>query len=341
MALPAGLEGIGNDHAVLPRLALVCQGSCPLTRVYAVVVEVAGQEAALRYWHVELRQQVRGGIFGIDAFKKVSISWASWGSSGRRGRGRCSASSAALGDRSSVATFRSVPWGAPGRDHVAVDWVDHSEQRMRQLGADLSAIVTIVPEVACGVFPLETPAEFAQRPRAEDGIVCRLEIVVHDQPAIVDQAIPMDRVEDVRIDIHSVCCDEYPARKQLLAHVVRARAEILHDAAAHLPGLRRHHAVLLRSCSRGGILGRDLLEGAQVGMVLEDQRLQSLPVVLLDAKQPVALVDLHIHDLQDVVDLMLDLIALIEGVDGQLLGVVLQSRRQDKDDLRGRHLAHQ
>mmetsp|Transcript_129960 Transcript_129960/g.417143 ORF Transcript_129960/g.417143 Transcript_129960/m.417143 type:complete len:281 (+) Transcript_129960:1346-2188(+) len=76
-------------------------------------------------------------------------------------------------------------------------------------------------------------------------------------------------------------------------------------------------------------------------MLLQDQSLETQSVVLLDAQEVVAFVDLHFHVLQNLVDLHLHVIALIEGVDRQLVGGVLQSRREHEDDLSGWNLPHE
>mmetsp|Transcript_60327 Transcript_60327/g.176336 ORF Transcript_60327/g.176336 Transcript_60327/m.176336 type:complete len:453 (+) Transcript_60327:1191-2549(+) len=76
-------------------------------------------------------------------------------------------------------------------------------------------------------------------------------------------------------------------------------------------------------------------------VLLQQERLQSLAVVLLDAEESVALVHPDVHGLQDVMDLLLHLVAVVEGIHWQLLRGILQPRREDQDDLGGRHLAQE
>merc|ERR1719183_293845 len=100
---------------------------------------------------------------------------------------------------------------------------------MGELGPNLSAVEAVVAQVATALAP-EAAAEFAERARAEDPRVGGPGLVVHDEAAIVDEAVAVDGVEDVRVHVVRVCRDDDTAGEELLGQAEGARAEVLEVA---------------------------------------------------------------------------------------------------------------
>mmetsp|Transcript_47325 Transcript_47325/g.124910 ORF Transcript_47325/g.124910 Transcript_47325/m.124910 type:complete len:219 (-) Transcript_47325:3493-4149(-) len=182
-----------------------------------VVVKIAWQESTLGNGHIEVGQQLRRSIL-LHAVQSVSARHAA----------------AAEGSVFGALPLRRAPRHAARRDHVAVDRVEHAEQGLRQLRADFPAVEAVVPDVPTRVLSPEASRELAQGSSAEDGVVSCLEVVIDDEAAIVNQAVAVHRVEDIRVDINSIRRDEDAARQQLLSESIRGGAHVLHDATPRL-----------------------------------------------------------------------------------------------------------
>jgi hypothetical protein len=82
---------------------------------------------------------------------------------------------------------------------------------MRKLGADLAPVEAIVPQIADGALALESPAELTKGASPEDGIVRGVESLVDNETAVVDEAVAVYGIENIRIHVHRICGDDDPA----------------------------------------------------------------------------------------------------------------------------------
>mmetsp|Transcript_34474 Transcript_34474/g.83219 ORF Transcript_34474/g.83219 Transcript_34474/m.83219 type:complete len:313 (-) Transcript_34474:580-1518(-) len=206
VASAIGLEGVRDDdvlissggHLVLP--ALPC-------RLDVVEVEVPREQPSPRNRHVEPRQEIRqvGGLHLRVGLRRQG------------GHGGFHVQPAALA-RGQVSFFQSRTI-ATCSSYIPVHRIQDAEQRVSQLRPHLSAIEPVVAQVGTASNPV-SPGELAQAPSAEDRGIRGLEIVVHDKPPVVDQPIPVHRIEHVRIHIVGVCGDQNTARQLLLDRAV-------------------------------------------------------------------------------------------------------------------------
>mmetsp|Transcript_103470 Transcript_103470/g.316748 ORF Transcript_103470/g.316748 Transcript_103470/m.316748 type:complete len:398 (-) Transcript_103470:2923-4116(-) len=328
MPLAAGLQRVCDDDSVLLGLGRYHLRVGPFASVNPVVMEVAGQQAALRDGHVEIGQQLGRYLLPVQALQQFRCSGSGAGADGLARSGVCLIQAAGCTAR--------LPRRAPCGGHVAVHGVEDAEQRLRQLGAHLAPIEAIVAEVTFGILAPEAATEFTKRTCAEDGIVGRLEILVDDEPPVVHQAVAMDRIEDVWVHIVGIRGDQDATGQDFLGKARWARAEILHHSATDFGRLAG------QACLRDGRVGLRLAKVVLARrFVLQDQCLEAQAVVLLDPEQVKAFVNLHVHAPQDLVDLRLDLVTLEERIHGQLVRCVGEPRRQHKDDFRRGNFAHE
>mmetsp|Transcript_39762 Transcript_39762/g.105321 ORF Transcript_39762/g.105321 Transcript_39762/m.105321 type:complete len:292 (+) Transcript_39762:175-1050(+) len=87
------------------------------------------------------------------------------------------------------------------RGNVTIDRIKDAEKCLGEFRTHLATVEPVVPQVTDGVLSLETSTELAQRTRPEDGGISRFETVIYNEPSIVHEAVSVNRVENIWINI--------------------------------------------------------------------------------------------------------------------------------------------